>query len=251
MYSFIVAKAQNVTTISGNYTAFAMDNLDNIYLLSKTNQLKKLNSAGDSIAVFNDIKKWGEATLMDVSNPLNIVLYYKNFATIVLLDGMLNPKHTIDLRKKNMFRVSTVGLSFDGKIWVYDELDNALKKIDDNGEVILKTPDLRQVFGQPIAPIKIFDQNRLVYLYDPQQGIYVFDYYGTFKNRIAITGWNNLQITGKYIFGTDSTNFYNYEISVVTDTHTPIPVEYKQYYQMQKKNNYFYGLREEGLDIIK
>lgn len=252
-------KAQSITfggfeklrTIAGAYTSFSVDNLGNVYLLSTTNQLKKLNQKGDSVAVFNDIKKFGEATLVDVSNPTKIILYYKNFATIVVLDGMLQQKNTIDLRRKNMFRVNAVSLSYDGKIWLYDELDNTLKKIDDQGEVLLKTPDLRQVFNQSIAPAKIFDQNQHVYLYDPQQGIYVFDYYGAFKNRIDITGWNNLRIADKNIVGTDSTNIYSYEIPVFKYSRIELPAAFLGYRQMLNNNRFFYGLHSTGLDIIR
>ncbi|MCH5715830.1 hypothetical protein [Niabella hibiscisoli] len=113
--------------IPGNYVSFSVDNLDNIYLLGASNQLKKLNANGDSVSVFNDIKKFGEASLVDVSNPVKILLYYKGFSTIAILDGMLNLKNTIDLRRQNIFNVTAVGLSYDGKIWMYDDMDNVLK----------------------------------------------------------------------------------------------------------------------------
>src|SRR5262249_33190532 len=74
-----------VKSIKGDIVAFAADDLDNIYLLSSTNQLKKFNANGDSVAVFNEVKKFGQATLVDVSNPLKVLLYYKDFATIVIL----------------------------------------------------------------------------------------------------------------------------------------------------------------------
>src|SRR5262245_36422238 len=86
-----------VKTIKGDIVAFTVDNLDNIYLISSTNQVKKLSSNGDSVAVFNDVKKYGQATLIDVSNPLKVLLYYKDFATIVVLDRFLNVRNTIDL----------------------------------------------------------------------------------------------------------------------------------------------------------
>lgn len=241
---------KKVRTVSGAYTSFSVDNLDNVYLLSTSNQLKKLDSNGDSVAVFNDVKKFGEATLMDVSNPLKILLYYKNFSTIVVLDGMLQQKNMIDLRKKNMFRVSAVGLGYDGKIWVYDELEFSLKKIDDKGNVILRTPDLRQVFDELVTPVNVFDQNKYLYLYDPQKGIYVFDYYGTFKNKIDIKGWENLRVVDKHVYGKDSTSFYSYEIPVFKYNKTSIPRAFAGYQQIFTGSNYFYGLSAEGLDII-
>ena len=47
---------QFLKTIKGDFTYFNVDNLDNIYLITKNNQLKKLNANGDSVAVFNDVK---------------------------------------------------------------------------------------------------------------------------------------------------------------------------------------------------
>ena len=91
---------QRIKIIQGDIVAFTVDNLDNIYLLSSTNQVKKLAANGDSVAIFNDVKKFGQASLIDVSNPLKVLVYYKDFATIVVLDRFLNVRNTIDLRKQ-------------------------------------------------------------------------------------------------------------------------------------------------------
>lgn len=253
-FSFL-AKAQSFSmgqklkTVTGDYASFSVDNLDNIYLLSASNQLKKLNQAGDSISVFNDIKKFGEATLVDVSNPVKIMLYYKGFSIIVVLDGMLNLKNTIDLRRKNIFNATAAGLSYDGKIWLYDDMDNVLKKLDDEGNVLFKTADFRQIFDKVLAPVKIFDQNQYVYLYDSLQGIYVFDYYGSYKNKIDITGWKNLHITGKYIYGAVGNALYRYNISTFKYDEWPVPAALQGVKQLFIKNNKLYALGKNGLDI--
>jgi len=59
-----------IRTIKGDIENFAVDDLDNIYLLNSRNQLKKLNANGDSVAIFNDVKRFGKAWSIDVSNPL-------------------------------------------------------------------------------------------------------------------------------------------------------------------------------------
>ena len=106
-------KAQNesphklISMIRGNIVDFAVDNLDNVYVLASTDQLKKYNAAGDSVAVFNNIKKFGKLSTIDVSNPLKVLLYYKDFSTIVVLDRLLAIRNTIDLRQQNIFQVST------------------------------------------------------------------------------------------------------------------------------------------------
>src|SRR5687767_709932 len=79
-----------IKSIQGDIIDFAVDNLDNVYILNSRNQLRKFNEKGDSVGVYNDVKKFGQATLIDVSNPLKVLLYYRDFATVVMLDRFLD-----------------------------------------------------------------------------------------------------------------------------------------------------------------
>lgn len=200
-------------TIKGDIVDFTVDNLDNIYLLTSRNQIKKFNANGDSIGVYNDIKKFGQATLIDVSNPLKILLFYRDYATVVMLDRFLNAVNSIDLRKQKTFQAKAIGQSYDNKIWVYDELENKLIKVDEEGKWLQETPDFRLLLGVAPSPIKIFDENKYVYVYDSIYGVYVFDYYGALKNNIMINHWQNFKVVGKYIFGSRSDTLFRYEIS--------------------------------------
>lgn len=214
-----------VRVISGDIIDFTVDNLDNIYLLNSRNQVKKLDENGDSVAVYNEVKKYGQATLVDVSNPLKLLVYYRDFSTIVVLDRFLNVRNIIDLRKQNIFQVKAIGQSYDNKIWLYDEVENNLKKIDEDGKVLQETPDFRLLLGSVPMPVKIFDQDKYVYLYDSLQGVFVFDYYGTFKTNIFITRWRNFKVAGKYIFGSNGDTLHRYEISSFRLDEWKMPLE--------------------------
>src|SRR5438045_6338017 len=178
----------NQKTITGNYTNFYTDNFANVFLVSQNNQVKKLNHDLDSIGVFNDVRRYGNIYSLDVSNPLKILVYYKDFTTILTLDRFLNIRNTIDLRNSNILQAKAVAQSYDNNYWVFDELDNAIKKIDDNGNVLLKSADFRVVFSEQYSPSAMIDQNNQLYLYDESKGWLVFDYYGTFKKRVEIPG---------------------------------------------------------------
>src|SRR5450432_2239572 len=112
-----VGKAQSdstfrlIKTIKADIVDFTIDNLDNIYTLDSRNQLKKFDEKGDSVAIFNDVKRFGQATLIDASNPQKLLLYYMDFATVVVLDRLLNVRNTIDLRKQNILQAKAIGQS--------------------------------------------------------------------------------------------------------------------------------------------
>jgi len=204
---------RHIKTITGDIVDFTVDNLDNIYIVNSKNQLRKYDMNGDSVGAFNDVRKFGKATFIDASNPLKVLLYYKDFTTVVVLDRFLNLRNSIDLRKQNIFQVKAVSQSYDNRIWLFDELENKLKKIDEDGKLMQETPDFRLLLGKAISPVKIFDENKYVYVYDSINGIYVFDYFGALKNNILIQQWQNLKVTGKYIFGSRADSLYRYEIS--------------------------------------
>lgn len=182
-------------------TYFAIDNLDALYILTASGQLKKFNSNGDSAGVYNEVRRLGKLYSIDVSNPLRPLLFYKDFSSVVILDRQLSVRTTIDLRTQNIIQASAVGLSYDNNIWVYDAVENKLRKIDESGSLLLETADLRNIFPDVIMPEQIIDQGNSVYLYDPKLGLYQFDYYGTFQKKHAVAGWKNIALINKQVAG--------------------------------------------------
>lgn len=236
-------------TMKGDIVDFTVDNLDNIYILNSRNQIKKFNANGDSVAIYNDVKKFGQATLIDVSNPLKVLLYYRDFATVVMLDRFLNAVNSIDLRKENIFQAKAIGQSYDNKIWVYDEVENKLKKVDEDGKLLQETPDFRLLLGAAPSPIKIFDENRYVYVYDSVYGVYVFDYFGALKNNIMIDHWQNFKVTGKYIFGSRADTLFRYEIASFRVDEWKMPEEIWRSKAFNFSSSRLYALKNGAIDI--
>lgn len=210
-----------VRTYQGDIANAAMDNFDNIYIISSTGQIKKFNANGDSVAVYNQVKNFGNLYSIDVTNPLKILLFYKDFSTIVILDRFLANLSTIDLRKLSILQPDAVGLSYDNKIWVFDEYDNKLKKIDEYGNILLETPDFRTIFNENIAPQKIISDNGFVYLADTANGVYVFDNYGSFKKIIPLKNWQSIAVNNSNVIST------NNEMITVYNTATLLQVQKK------------------------
>lgn len=211
----------------GGIVDFTVDNLGNIYLVYKTDQLKKVTANGDSVGVFSAVRRYGQLYSMDVTNPLKILLYYKDFGTVVTLDRFLNVRYTIDLRKLNIFQAKAVGLSYDGNVWVFDEQEGRLKRISEEARLVDQTNDLRFFFDSLPSPHQLIDQERLVYLYDSTKGIYTFDYYGALKNRVQLLHWRDLVVLGKSVFGRNNTHLLKYDAGTLNLQEIPLPAEWR------------------------
>lgn len=227
----------------------AVDNLDNLYIISSTDQLKKYNAQGDSVGVYNQVKRFGKLHALDVTNPLKLLLFYKDFSTVVVLDRLLTLRAAVDLRKLNIIQASAVGLSYDGNIWLFDTYENKLKKIDEQGTLLLETPDFRNVFADAVQPQQIIDQNGTVYLYDAANGLYLFDYYGTFKKKLPITGWQHVAIWNNYITGIQnySLQFFN-TATLLSGTRT-FPNKEWQQHKFYVANNKIFSWTKDSIRI--
>jgi hypothetical protein len=237
------------TLRSDSLVDFTVDNLGFIYVLSRDNQLKKLSPQGDSLAVFNDVRRYGQIASIDVSNPLKILVYYREFTTIIELDRFLNIINTIDLRKLNILQAKAVGLAYDNNIWVFDELDAVLKRIGDDGSLVDQTTDFRQLFDSVPDPAVIRDQGGFVYLYDPVKGVYIFDHYGTLKSRLDLRGWRDFNVIDKNLLGRDEHKFFRYQPGTLNMQEEPVPPAYSDAIRIRITPAIIYVLKKTGLEV--
>ncbi len=238
-------------SIKGDFKDFSIDNLGNIYLISTNNQIKKIDSKLDSIAIYSDSKRFGNLFSIDVSNPLKIMVYYRDFATIVILDRQLSIKNVIDLRQHNIFQVSAVAQSFDNKIWLFDEEDNKIKKIDPYGKLLFETPDFRILFNdkQAYSPNQIIDMNGLLYLYHPKMGWKLFDYYGGLKSQYPFLNWQDVFVDDGFLNGHDQNSFFSERPKLQQSYSFQVNIDLKSAKKIVVKQNSYYLLTQDGIQI--
>lgn len=234
-----------------NITNFAVDNLGYIYLLDETGQLKKRSPKGDSIAVFNDIRRFGKVHAIDVSNPLKVLLFYKDFGTIVVLDRFLNNRLTIDLRKKEIYQAKVIAQSFDNGVWVYDELEGKLKRLDDGGNLLGESVDFRVIFDQAPSPVFLADADRLVYLYDTTKGLTVLDYFGNLKTKVALLGWTDVQVLGNRVLGRKGSLLESYVPGTLELKEQALPDQLNGATKVQVAIDHLYVLKNKRVHIYR
>src|SRR6185312_6548979 len=151
------------------------------------------------------------------------------------------------------FSVDNIGglyvISYDNNIWLFDEQDNTLKKIDDNGNVLSQTVDFRLLFDPAPDPEKIIDRDGFVYLYDPQKGIYIFDYYGSFKSKLTFLHWTDIEVFRKNIYGFDKEQVYKYSPPLPGVITYELPPDLQNNTAIKISNRRIYVLKNQQLRI--
>jgi len=185
--------------IKAGYDYFTTDNIGNIYLV-KGEQLTKYSNTGVSFKPYSN-KRLGNITKVDATNALKILLYYKDFQQIVFLDNQLSQNgEPISLEELNHEQTELVCSSFNNSFWIYDKQNNELTRFNESSLPVAKTGNLKQILQMDFKPNFMLEHNSFLYLSCPENGIYVFDTYGTFNKVISIKGLKSFQVSNNIVY---------------------------------------------------
>ncbi len=181
-------------TIKSKADFFTTDNFGNTYLV-KADEIRKYNPTGDLLKIYSN-KNMGKITSVDATNSLRLLVFYKDFASIAILDDLLSQNSDIinlmDLSLEQCDLVCTS--SFNNGMWLFNRQNANLIRLDDNLQTAVNTGNLNRLLGSDLKPNFILEFDGYVYLNNPTEGILVFDIYGTYSKTIPIKGLQHFQI---------------------------------------------------------
>lgn len=191
---------QLVQTIETEAHYFSTDKLQNIYLASPQNEVVKYDKTGKAIFRYNN-NRLGDLTLIDASNPFKIGLFYPELGNLIFLDRTMTQTGDFRLFDFNLIQIDAIALAADNNIWIYDKLDFALKKIDQNGALVFESGDLSLTLDEPISPNFLIEREQQIYVNDPNIGILVFDVFGQYEKTLEFKNLETFQILdGRLLF---------------------------------------------------
>jgi hypothetical protein len=184
-FSINVFAQEKMTTIvlSSDPGFVTGDVLGNIYIV-KGSEVIKYNASGTFCCSFSD-RTYGEITSIDVRDPLRILIFYKPFAIIRLLDNNLAEQSLIDLRKLDLADPLLVCTSEIQGTWVYDNATSRLYKFDSAWRPVSLSNDLRQDIMRSIYPVHIAESDYWLIMLD-KSSLLVFDKMGSYFKPIMI-----------------------------------------------------------------
>jgi WD40 repeat protein len=213
-----------IITFLSPYSAhyITADILGNLYLLQGSS-LYKMNENGEILATYTRFID-GDISSIDVSNPLKIMLFYKETSTVVFLDDKLSLiGQNIDLMNNNLIGISLAAYSTDNKIWLYDYLNKNVIILDVYFNASTGIP-IQVIDFEPIQLIAISASQYL--LLNPNDGIYILSAFGNLVKKIEIKTEKKLQIFNNHIFYMKNNMLYQYDLHRLEETSFFLPEPY-------------------------
>lgn len=185
-----IVPAEKVSTDINNFL-YTSDEAGNIY---------KYDSLGKFLFLYSSSKKT-EVSLIEGSRGLNVFLFYREYQQYRLLNRFLTELsvNSFDRNQTGFVRLAT--LSADNNLWVIDEDQFSLKKInltfnrievENSLQLVLPPGEYNFVF--------IREYENKVYVADSNSGILVFDNLGNFITSISSKGVKYFNFQGKILY---------------------------------------------------
>ena len=235
-FSFSVDdELKTLFTIKSSSDFFTTDNLGNTYLI-KGEEIKKYSQTGDLLKIFSN-KTTGKITSLDATNPLRILVFYKDFATILIIDDLLSqngdPMNLLDYSLEQSDAICT---SFNNGIWFFNRENMELVRLDESFKPVVNTGNLNRLLSADFKPNFMLEHNGYLYLNNPAEGVYVFDIYGTYFKTIPIKNLQRFQVKDNVMFYYLGGVLKSYNIKDLTQKELP----FKNVIDVRiEKENYF------------
>jgi hypothetical protein len=206
---FFYTKNLNQKCIYEKFDFADIDNQGNSYFV-KNDQIKKYNIKGELIKVFSN-KKLGSISSIDVSNPLRILLFYKDQSAVLFLDSQLSEQSDkLDLNLINLEQSVLACTSVNNSVWLFNKQNCELVRLDKNKNI--NTGNLNTLLSIDLNPSFMLEFNNYLYLNDPNIGIILFDIFGAYFKTLPIKSINKFNVVGNKIYYKKENKFYSYEL---------------------------------------
>ncbi len=172
--------------------AAALDKIGQAYLVLTNGELRKYDDSGQLRALFSR-RELGQLGRADLSDPLQPMLWYPDYQTLVFLDRALTPYHSIRLSAELFPQPAVAALGRDNFVWVYDRFAHTLFRIDPQGRPMGASQNLSLNNTPPQDPTLLVANAEGVYLVDPATGIWHFDRLGQYRFTAPFSGVDFLQ----------------------------------------------------------
>ncbi len=192
-----------------NRSILEIDHFGYIYT-SDGNELKKYSPNKNLISNFSDALL-GEIASVDVSNPLRILLFYKEFNQILYLDQNLNPlTDPIDLYTYSDNQIELCCNSTSANFWLYDKENNQIFEVSRNNEILNKS-GLLSAYTQNTEFSKMIEMHENIYLLLPNQGILIVNKFGQFSQQIPLLGISDFCFNKQQLLYLKDKKWFEYE----------------------------------------
>lgn len=199
------------------------DPTGNAYL-SFGNEIWMFNRSDSLYRKYSNIKL-GEIAHIDATNPMKILLYYKDQGKIQFLDNNISEfMQPVVLENYDMGQATIACSSYDNGFWIYNPSTFSLIRFDQYFKVSTTISNINQILQvDELNPIMAQEFSNRIYLSDPILGVIIFDVFGGYYKTIPIINVKNFQVIENKLIYLHENSIYSYDLINMNEEKFEIP----------------------------
>lgn len=203
VFTSYAQESDSISLFNDGIHFVGIDNTNNSYYIKDNVLYKKTKKTLKTYANIH----LGKIDRVDITNALKIVVFYKDFNSIILLDNQLNElTNSIDFTTVLNKNISYVGTTINANLWLFSNDDNSLQIWNYKTKKTIIDIPLQSDFKYKIAS----SNYRNIWLFSSKKGIR-YNVYGSFMEQIEIENIKKVIAYKKGIICLTDTNFFYYK----------------------------------------
>jgi hypothetical protein len=140
------------------------------------------------------------------------LVFFRNYGFILFLDNYLSENGApLDLQELGFDQVTQACLSRENGLWVFDQIRQRVYHLNNNFKITHESVNFMQWFGKRMSPTFMIENNNQLFVNIPEEGIFVFDHYGTYLKTIPLKNLNDPQVIDGNINFVENNQFCQYQ----------------------------------------
>ena len=214
-----------------------VDDFENYYSIEGNTFYKKTNRHLYSYTN----TQLGSITSVDITNPLKVLLFYRDFNTIVILDNRLNELTDVVNFSRESYNknVSLTKISSNNNLWLYSLDDNVLSLWNYETRQIIFDSQPLSFYEADFEAIYMISDYENCWL-SSNKGILKFNEFGSYLETISSINFTYIRPYGNGFTYLDSYTMFAFENNVTTKIEFVNNNHFSTNYFVNKNNLYFF-----------
>ena len=229
---------------------FGVDRFGNVYLL-QGEEIVRIDAGSGVLYRFSD-PSFDSISYVDPFLSMDLLLYYRDFFTVQMLDNRLNPIiNPIRLDEYGYYDVQWVKTTDQRSIWFYDQsTDKLIKWNVADQQPALESLNLSQTVKREVTPTYLLQTINNVYLNNQGRELLQFDLFGNFVRSLPIQTPDEFQVMNYKVYYLAAGELVIYDPALRQEKRIglPDPGPWEKY---QISEEYVYLLGDTQLHFIK
>jgi hypothetical protein len=234
----------------------SIDRYNFIYFADDRGNIYKYDQDASPLLTFSP-RKNSEVTLLEAWRNVNILVFYRNYQEFIFLNRFLTETPNFILNEEQQDQDKSVGFARlatftgDNNLWIVDDDDFSLKKLDlTYNKLLIHTP-LELVLDRKTYDFNfIREYQNLLFLNDKNSGILIFDNLGNYKSKLEFKGLNYFSFQDNNLYFIEDGHMRLYDIYTGEESKIKLP-EGKQFLFALLGDKKAYLFTEKSIEVYE